>query len=253
MTNLSEEKCSALIQEAKSLRKEVLDLTVEQGYAHIGGDLSQIEIILSLYNGVMKPEDKFILSKGHACSPLYCILRKRGFNPTISAHPDIDPENGISCTSGSLGHGLPIAAGISFAKKLNKDRGQIYVLLGDGECQEGTLWEASLIASRYKLDNLTAIIDYNKIQGSGRIEEILPLPHNFRTVLGDLGWYTLEIDGHSFSEIIPALQRQIEGKPKLIIAHTIKGKGISFMENNPSYHGWSPRKDQLNQAYRELE
>ena len=206
--------------------------------------------MVSLYDVVLKPEDKFILSKGHACYPLYVLLREKGYNPRISGHPDYDSENRLEATTGSLGHGLPLGVGMALAKKIKKQNGQIYVLLGCGECQEGTIWESSLIASHHKLNNLTAIVDYNKIQGSAKTNDVL--------FLGDLnqkfqsfGWHVLEIDGHNFQEIIPALQQPTYEKPKMIIANTIKGKGVSFMENNPDWHGL-PDLKKLKQAYEEL-
>ncbi|MFH1326498.1 MAG: 1-deoxy-D-xylulose-5-phosphate synthase N-terminal domain-containing protein [archaeon] len=250
--DLNQEEISSLNQKAKQLRKEIIDLAVEKQDFHPGGELSSIELLVALYNLILKPQDKFLLGKGHNCYSMYCLLRQKGYNPIISKHPDIDEKNNISCTSGSLGHALPIAAGMAFARKLEKKPGHIYVLLGDGECQEGTLWETSLLLKHYKLDNLTTIIDYNKIQGSDHLEKILPLPENLKATFENLGWHTLEIEGHSFSQIIPALQQETSGKPKMIIAHTIKGKGISFMENNPLWHGGVPKGEQLKQAYEEL-
>ena len=153
-----------LEKKAKELRKKTLDLAVEKGEGHLGGSFSEIEILISLYKEVLKDEDKFILSKGHCCYPLYLLLKEKGLNPKTSPHPDIDIENGINCTTGSLGHGLPIGVGMAFARKIQKKSGRIYVLMGDGECQEGTTWESSLIASQHKLTNLTVIIDHNKLQ-----------------------------------------------------------------------------------------
>lgn len=252
MQSLDKQFINELEEKAKKLRKDVLDLAVKTGEAHLGGALSEIEILLSLYSYILKPEDKFILSKGHSCFPYYLLLREKGYNPTISGHPDIDEQHGIYCTSGSLGHGLPLAAGIAFAKKLKEESGQIYVLLGDGECQEGTIWETSLIASKYKLNNLTAIIDYNRIQGSECIEKVLPLPQNLKVTFENLGWNTLEVNGHDFKEIISALNERSAENPKMIIANTIKGKGISFMENNPKWHGGVPKGEELDKAYEEL-
>ena len=148
-----------LTERGKELRKKVIDLGLEKGDAHLGGSFSEIEILIALFDIVLKEEDKFILSKGHACHPLYILLRERGCNPKISGHPDICETEGLFCTTGSLGHGLPIGVGMAFArKKLNKE-GKIYVLMGDGECQEGTTWESSLIANHHKLDNLVVIFD----------------------------------------------------------------------------------------------
>jgi len=252
MMNLDVEKEVKLKQKAKELRKKALDLAVEKKEGHLGGAFSAIELILALYDEILNPEDRFLLSKGHNCYPMYLKLRERGFNPTISGHPDIDCANGICCTSGSLGHGPPIAAGMAFAKKLKQEPGQVYVMVGDGECQEGTIWETSFLAAHHKLTNLTLIVDHNKIQGSEKIENVLSLG-NLKQKFESFGWHVLEIDGHSFGEIIPCLQYRHETKPVAIIAHTIKGKGVSFMENNPQWHGGVPKEDQLNQAYVELQ
>jgi len=216
-----------------------------------GGSFSEIEILVSLYDGVLREEDKFILSKGHAYAPLYLILKERGYNPNFSGHPDIDVENGIPCTTGSLGHGLPMGTGMAFARKLKGQKGRIYVLMSDGECQEGTTWEASDVASQHKLNNLTAIIDYNKIQALNRIEEVSP--ENFVEKFSAFGWYVDEVDGHNFQQLISTLKKNVEQKPHMIIAHTIKGKGVSYIENDPSWHARPPTKEQFEQAYRELE
>ena len=166
---------------AKKLRRQVLEFGIERGEAHFGGSFSEIEILISLYDLVMKPEDKFILSKGHACEPFYILLREKGYSPTISGHPDIDLKNGICCTTGSLGHGLPMGIGMAFAKKIKKHGGKIYVLVGDGECQEGTTWESALIAAHHKLDNLVLIVDHNKLQALDGVENILSLK-NLKTL-----------------------------------------------------------------------
>lgn len=236
---------------ARELRRKVLDLSVKTGEAHLGGSFSMIEIIISLYDVIMKKEDKFILSKGHCSYPMYLLLKERGYNPKVSTHPDIDIENGICCTTGSLGHGLPIGVGMAIARKFKRQKGKIYVLLGDGECQEGTTWESSLIASQHKLDNLIAIIDYNKIQALDRLENILSL-NNLAKKFDVFGWYASEVNGHSFPELIDVLNQTYNGKPLAIIAHTIKGKGVSYMENNPEWHARKARSERVKQAYEEL-
>ncbi len=243
---------SHLTEKAKELRIRDLDLSIEHGDSHLGGDFSEIELLIALYYEILNDEDKFILSKGHACYPLYILLRERGYSPKISGHPDIDVENGISCTTGSLGHGLPIGVGMALARKLEEMPGDIYVLMGDGECQEGTTWESLLIANHYKLDNLVAIIDRNKLQALGPTEEIL----SFGDLAGkfqEFGWDVSEIEGHDFEEIIPALKYRNNGFPRGIIANTIKGKGISYMEQDPKWHARPPTKKELTQAYEELE
>lgn len=238
-----------LEQKAKELRRRVLNLSMEKGEAHLGGSFSIIELLISLYEKILIEDDKFILSKGHCCFPMYLLLRERGYNPKISTHPDIDQENGIYCTTGSLGHGLPIGAGMAFAKKFKKESGKIYVLMGNGECQEGTLYETMPIASKYRLDNLTVIVDNNKLQALCREEEVSSI--DFKKLFEALGGEVYEINGHSFSEILSALKIKNK-KPKVIIANTIKGKGVSYMENNPKWHTRLPNEIELKQAYEEL-
>jgi transketolase len=239
-----------LKEKAKNLRLKVLDLSLETKEAHLGGCFSEIEILIALYDEILKKEDKFILSKGHCSHPLYLLLRERGYTPKISIHPDIDIENGIYCTTGSLGHGLPIGVGMAMARKIQKKEGLIYVLMGDGECQEGTTWESVLIASKHRLNNLRVIIDYNKVQALDKLEDVLPLENlaaKFRAFNCDVS----EIDGHSFTEIISAFNMNYE-KPGVIIANTIKGKGVSYMEGNPEWHGRKATPERLKEAYREL-
>lgn len=240
-----------LKKRAKELRKRTLDLALQEGEAHIGGSFSEIELLISLYDCILEKDDKFILSKGHACLPLYILLREKGFNPKIQTHPDLDEKNGVYATTGSLGHGLPMAVGMAIArKKLNKN-GIIYVLISDGECETGTTYESALIASKYKLDNLEVIVDYNKIQALDFVENILPLG-SLKQKFEAFGWYAEEINGHEFQEIIPALKKQKEGKPYVVIAHTTKGKGVSYMENNPEWHGKKVNPERVAKAYEEL-
>ena len=241
-----------LYEKSKSLRKETVKLMMKHHGSHFGGSMSCIELLVALYNMVLNPEDKFILSKGHACFPLYVLLRERGYNPEIRAHPDIDEENGIYATTGSLGHGIPLGIGMAFARKKLKNPGKIYVLAGDGEAQEGTTWESILRAPLWKLDNLIVCFDWNGIQGSGRIDEIMPVKKPLETLAKTAGWSVSEIDGHDYGQIIPALRRIDYGQPRMIIANTVKGKGISFMEDNPLWHSRIPNKEELKKAYEEL-
>jgi len=226
-----------LVDKALKLRQDTFNAFIEHGEAHLGGSFSIIEMFLALHEEVLKEDDKFILSKAHASFP-YCIyLREKGYNPPISTHLEIDPQNGIHCTTGSLGHGLPIGVGMALAKKLQGKQGKTYVLIGDGECQEGTTWESLLIAARHQLDNLVLFIDYNKVQALSTLEEALPLD-NLASKFKAFNWDTIEInDGHSFNEIMPALH-QVNGlsKPRAIIFHTIKGKGVKAFENDPMWH-----------------
>lgn len=241
-----------LYKKSKSLRRETVKLMTENHGSHWGGSLSIIETLISLYDVVLKPEDKFILSKGHTCFPWYLLLREKGYNPKILAHPDIDIKNGIYATTGSLGHGIPIGIGMAKARKLQNKSGEIYVLAGDGEAQEGTTWESLLKAPLWNLDNLVICFDFNGIQGSGKVNEIMPVRKNLEAVARTSGWSVSEIDGHSYEQIIPTLIKNDYGKPRMIILNTIKGKGISFMENNPIWHSKVPTQEQLKQIYEEL-
>ena len=185
----------------------------------------------------MSKNDKFILSKSHASFPYCLILKSKGYNPKLTTHLEIDIKNGINCTTGSLGHGLPIATGMAFAKKKKKEKGKIFVLISDGECQEGTTWESFLIASKHKLNNLIVIVDYNKIQALSRIEDVLPL-HDLSKKFKSFNWNCKEIkNGHSFSSLISSLsQIKEKNKPTVFIVNTIKGKGIKEFENDPVWH-----------------
>jgi transketolase len=244
---------NSLNQRAKELRRETFALAVQYKETHVASAFSIIEILTSLYESVLKKEDEFILSKGHACFSLYPVLRKKGFKPDINGHPDIDAHNGITCTTGSLGHGLPIGIGMAFAKKIKNEKGKIYVVMGDGECQEGTIWESSLIASQHKLDNLVLIIDHNKLQALDRIENVISLG-DIGNKLKALGWDVEDVDGHNISQLINSLEKSpAEGKPKAIVAHTVKGKGLSFMENDPKWQSRFPDSEELELAYKELE
>lgn len=238
-------------KKARNLRRKVLDLALKQGESHLGGSFSEIEILISLYDSVLNTDDKFILSKGHACLPLYLILQERGYNPRIQTHPDLDEKNGIYATTGSLGHGLPLGIGMAIARKKLDKKGRIYVLMSDGECQEGTTWESALLASHYKLDNLVAIVDRNYIQALDFTEKVLSLgqlEEKFRV----FGWNSSKINGHSFKELIPALENIEYERPRVVIAETTKGRGVSYMENNPEWHGKNVTFDRIKDAYEEL-
>mgnify|MGYP000856134306 FL=1 len=226
-----------LIQKAFKLRQDTFKAFVKKGEAHLGGSFSLIEILITLFYKILKKNDKFILSKSHASFPLCIILKQKGFNPKLTTHLEIDPKNGIHCTTGSLGHGFPIAAGMAFAKKKLKKSGNIFVLISDGECQEGTTWETMLIASKHKLNNLILIIDYNKIQALSKLEDALPL-HNLSKKIKSFNWNCLEVkNGHSFKELIPKFSKKFRNTlPTAIIVNTIKGKGIKKFENDPSWH-----------------
>ncbi|VVB82614.1 1-deoxy-D-xylulose-5-phosphate synthase [uncultured archaeon] len=245
------EEIKQLQDKAKQIRRDTLTLAKENNGYHFGGSFSIIELLTSLYDKVLSEEDRFILSKGHSCFPLYLLLREKGYEPKICGHPERDEKNGICATTGSLGHGLPFGVGKALGKKIKKESGRIYVLMGDGECEEGTTWESALLASHHKLDNLTIIVDNNGIQGSGRVENILSLGNLEKKFLA-FGCDVSVIDGHDFNEIIPALKKNPQ-EPYVIIAKTIKGKGVSYMENNPEWHSKFPDPEKLKQAYKELE
>lgn len=246
------EDLNSLEKKAKELRKKVIDLAIEHKEAHLGGSLSIIEILMTLYDLVMKKEDKFILSKGHCCYPMYLLLMEKGYNPKVSAHPDIDENNNIFCTTGSLGHGLPIGVGMALARKIQKKPGKIFVLMGDGECEEGTTWESSLIANHHKLNNLIVIVDRNKLQALDKIESVLSLD-NLEKKFAAFGWDVAEVDGHSFKELYREISNCKKDTPRVIIANTIKGKGVSYMENDPKWHTRLPTEEELKQAYLELQ
>ena len=208
-------KINQLKNKALDLRRKTLKMFVKKGEAHLGGSFSMIEIVLSLFSQILKKNDKFILSKSHASFPLCIILKEKGLNPKITTHLELDEKNGINCTTGSLGHGLPIATGMAFANKINKKKGKIYVLISDGECQEGTTWESLLVASKHRLDNLVILIDYNKIQALSKLEDALPLKSLSRK-LKAFNLHCLNVvNGHNFKSIMSALNKKIKKESQL--------------------------------------
>jgi len=261
-------------QIAKEIRKKILKMMYESKAAHIGSCLSCVDILTVLYFKILKIDpknpfaenrDRFILSKGHAVAALYAVLAKRGFFPEeildtyyrdggrLPGHSTVGSVPGIEASTGSLGHGLSMGAGIALAGKRDEKKYRVFVLMSDGECEEGSTWEAALFAHHHKLDNLIGIVDYNKLQAFGKIEDILglkPLSKKWR----DFGWEVKEINGHNFSEIKKAFSKIPfkKGKPSLVIAHTIKGKGVSFMENRMEWHYYNLNKEQYQQALKEL-
>jgi len=236
--------------DATEIRREILEMAMETGINHIASSLSVVEILCALFS-IARENDKIILSKGHGCLGYYILLREKGYNPLLKVHPDIDIENGIECTTGSLGHGLPIAVGMALAKKLKGKDGNIYVVMGDGECQEGTTWESSMIASQYDLGNLCVIVDYNNLQALDRLDKIVSLG-DLRAKFLSFGWVCREASGHDIREIKYKLEQNVPSMPKCIIAHTVKGKGLSFMENNPAFHARLPNEMELEIASKEL-
>ncbi len=222
---------------SKKLRQDTFIAFIKKGEAHLGGSFSIIEILVLLFEKFLKKTDKFILSKSHASYPLCILLRNKGFKTKLTTHLEIDTKNGINCTTGSLGHGLPIATGMAIGRKKRNLKGKIYVLISDGECQEGTTWESLLIGAKHKLNNLTVIIDYNKIQALQKIDEVLPLNNLSKKILA-FNWNCIEVkNGHNFQSLDKALSKKFKNnKPTAIILHTTKGKGISEFENDPVWH-----------------
>ena len=242
-----------LIEQAAQLRRDTFNAFVAHGEAHLGGSFSLIETLVTLYEKILTPADKFILSKAHASFPFCLLLRKYGFHPELKTHLELDPENGIHCTTGSLGHGLPIATGMALGRKLKGIDGKIIVMVSDGECQEGTTWESLLIGARHQLNNLLVLVDFNKIQALSTLEEALPLD-DLAAKFFAFNWECAEVqDGHDFSEIIPALQQlPSAGKPCAVLLHTVKGKGITEFENDPSWHARKLKGEELKIGKKEL-
>jgi transketolase len=258
----------------KRLRRDIVTMIGKAGSGHPGGSLSAVEIVATLYWKVMRHKpadpawnerDRFILSKGHAAPVLYAVLAECGYFPVselatlrqidsrLQGHADRTTTPGVEMSSGSLGQGLSFAVGSALAGRLDKQPWRVYALLSDGECDEGQTWEAAMSAAMFKLDNLTAIVDNNGIQLSGFNRDIMNIdPLNKKW--DAFGWHVIEIDGHDLKQVLDALNkaREIKGKPAVIIARTVKGKGVSFMENNVEFHGKAPNAEQLEKALKEL-
>ena len=259
---------------AKKLRRHVITMIGKAGSGHPGGSLSAADIITSLYFKVLRHDpanprwaerDRFILSKGHAAPILYATLAERGYFPgeelatlrtlgsCLQGHCDMTATRGVEMSSGSLGQGLSFGIGIALAGRLDARDYRVYVLLGDGECDEGQVWEAAMASAHFKLDNLVAIVDHNELQIDGWNRDVMnlePLPEKWKA----FGWHTIEVNGHDLSQLIAAFDeaKRVKGKPTAIIAHTIKGKGVSFMENNVDFHGKAPTPAEMEKALEEL-
>ncbi|MDP2743478.1 MAG: transketolase [Dehalococcoidia bacterium] len=259
---------------ARKLRRHVITMLGAAGSGHPGGSLSAAEILTVLYFKEMRynaadpnwPErDRFVLSKGHAAPILYAALAESGYFPVeelstlrklgsrLQGHADRTLTPGVEMSSGSLGQGLSFSIGVALAARLDSRPYRIYVLLGDGECQEGQVWEAAMAAAHFKLDNVVAFVDHNGLQLDGRTRDIMniePLSDKWRA----FGWHVFEVDGHDLAELSKALEkaRGVKVQPSVIIAHTVKGKGVSFMENNVEYHGKVPSGEDLERALKEL-
>lgn len=260
---------------AKTIRRDIIKMTCEAGSGHPGGSLSSTDLLVALYFGKMKhnplkpdwdDRDRFILSKGHVCPTLYAVLARSGYfsaeelitlrqmSSRLQGHPATNKElPGIEVSSGSLGQGLSVACGVAMGAKLDKKDFKVFCLNGDGELQEGQIWEAVMTAAHYKLDNLICIVDKNNLQIDGRVQDVMnidPLGKKFEA----FNWHVIECDGHNMEELLKVYDSAIsnKGKPTCIIANTIKGKGVSFMEDQAGWHGKAPNKEQCALALQEL-
>ena len=259
---------------ANTLRQDIISMLVTSKSGHPGGSLSAAEILATLFFREMrvKPEDprwadrdRFILSKGHAAPVLYAALAEKGYFPKeelqglrqtgrmLQGHPDMKKTPGVDMSTGSLGQGLSAANGMALAGKLDGKDYRVFALLGDGEMAEGQIWEAAMAAAHYKLDNVTAVLDFNGLQIDGTTDSVMcstPLTDKWRAFC----WHVIEVDGHDVDALIGAFAeaKQVKGKPTIIIAKTVKGKGVSFMEDQAGWHGNAPSAEQGEQALKEL-
>lgn len=259
---------------ANEIRVNIIKMLEKSKSGHPGGSLSAVEIFTTLYfkemridpaNPKWEDRDRFVLSKGHGTPVLYATLAERGFFPKeeldnfrkidsmLQGHPDMKDTPGVDMTTGSLGQGLAAANGMALAGKLDKKDYRVYAMIGDGESQEGMIWEAAMLAAHYKLDNLTVFLDHNGLQIDGKTQDIMniePIDEKFKA----FGWHVIKIDGHSFDEIFKAIEeaKNTKEKPTIIIANTVKGKGISFMENQVGWHGKAPSAEEAAKAIEEL-
>lgn len=264
-----------LEKKARRIREDIVEEVYSAKSGHPGGSLSVADILTVLYfremninpeNPNWEDRDRFVLSKGHCSPALYSCLANRGFfsvedlksfrniNSYLQGHPDKNKVPGVDMTTGSLGQGLSAANGIAIAGKMDQKTYRVYCVLGDGEIEEGQIWEAAMAANKYKLDNLCVIVDNNNLQIDGTIEEVMssyPIDEKFRS----FGFQVINIDGHNIEEIIKAFEvaREVKGKPTCIIAKTVKGKGVDFMENQAGWHGKAPNQEQYEQAMKSLE
>ena len=273
---LTNDEVNEIESVAKKLRKHIVKMIHNAKSGHPGGSLSAIDILTVLYTKVMRQfpdwdknpnfadRDRFVLSKGHASAAIYSILAHCGYFPEedlleyrkfgtkLQGHPCCSKLKGIEVSTGSLGQGLSIGCGMALGLKLDKKESRVYVLMGDGELQEGSVWEAAMNAAHYNLNNITAIVDRNRLQIDGCTENVMAVG-DVAKKFASFGWNTVEIDGHNIQEIYKALKDSEKSeKPTVIVANTIKGKGVSFMENQAGWHGKCPNDEQLAQALAEL-
>jgi len=264
----------ALSELAAQVRALSLEMVARAGSSHIGSVFSAVEILAALYGSVLdiRPDDpewperdRFVLSKGHACAGLYSVLALRGFFPrerldefyvdggSLAGHATHKGVPGVEVSTGSLGHGLALSVGLAAGARRKGAPWRVFTVLSDGECDEGSTWEAALLAPQLELDNLTVIVDFNKIQSLGRVEEVLPL-EPFADKWRAFGWEVTEVDGHDLEALVAVLSETArQGRPRCVIAHTVKGKGVSFMEDELLWHYRSPQGEELEAARAELE
>jgi len=275
MGEISEETIANLKKQATILRRHVLRMTHNVQSGHPGGSLSCADIVTALYFHILRVDpqhprspdrDRFVMSKGHACPVWYAALAERGFFPVdelltfrkidsrLQGHPELGTTPGIENAAGAEGQGLSFSVGLALAARLDHAPWRVYCLMGDGEQDVGQTWEAAMAAAKYGLDNLTAIIDRNGIQQEGRTEDVMPL-EPLAEKWEAFNWHVLNIDGHDFRQILSAIEeaQRTKGRPTVIIARTVKGKGVSFMENKIKYHGAATSDEELRQALAELE
>ena len=275
MTKINNARVLELKKKAKEIRVEIIKMIYKSQSGHPGGSLSAADIVTALYFEILnidpnrpnwEERDRFILSKGHACPVWYVCLAEKGFFPKenlaklrkiggiLQGHPDMCKVPGLDMTTGSLGQGLSAGVGMALGAKTKGLQFKTYVMLGDGEINEGQVWEAAMSANKFKLNNLIAMIDYNNLQLDGQCNEVMPI-EPLADKWQSFGWDVKEIDGHNMHEILTVfydLKKQQEN-PTIIIAHTIKGKGVSYMENQLNWHGKAPNEEQFQQAMKELE
>ena len=261
-------------EKANIVRQDIINMLTESSSGHPGGSLSCTDILVTLYFNEMRYDvnnpndenrDRFVLSKGHAAPALYATLSEAGFfpkkelmtlrkiNSKLQGHPNMNYVPGVDMSTGSLGQGISTAVGMALAGKLDKKDYRVYTILGDGELEEGQVWEAAMSAAHYKLDNLTAFVDYNGLQIDGNVTDVMnpePITNKFEA----FNWNVISIDGHNYEEIISAINeaKNVKDKPTVIVCKTVKGKGVSFMENQCGWHGTAPNREQCEAAIKEL-
>ncbi|WP_044039311.1 transketolase [Clostridium bornimense] len=261
-------------EKANIVRQDIINMLTESSSGHPGGSLSCTDILVTLYFNEMRYDvknpndenrDRFVLSKGHAAPALYATLSEAGFfpkeelmtlrkiNSKLQGHPNMNYVPGVDMSTGSLGQGISTAVGMALAGKLDKKDYRVYTILGDGELEEGQVWEATMCAAHYKLDNLTAFVDYNGLQIDGNVTDVMnpePISNKFEA----FNWNVISIDGHNYEEILSAINeaKNVKDKPTVIVCKTVKGKGVSFMENQCGWHGTAPNKEQCEAAMKEL-